>query len=66
MTEQPGWFDLGERHVALSAAGDPLEQLALVVGSVGSSPGWPAALRCGADVQGPGAADALHALERPD
>jgi hypothetical protein len=31
MRGQPGWFDLNERYAALSAAGDPLERLALVV-----------------------------------
>jgi IS5 family transposase len=31
MRGQPGWFDLDERYMALSAAGDPLERLALVV-----------------------------------
>jgi hypothetical protein len=28
---QPGFFELDRRHGALSAAGDPLERLALVV-----------------------------------
>lgn len=32
MAEQHGFFDLDERFVALSKAGDPLEQLAAVVG----------------------------------
>ena len=31
MAEQRGFFDLDERHRALSAAGDPLERLASVV-----------------------------------
>ena len=31
MAGQPGFFDLDRRHGALSAAGDPLERLALVV-----------------------------------
>lgn len=31
MAEQRGFFDLDERYAALSAAGDPLERLALVV-----------------------------------
>jgi transposase len=31
MAGQPGFFDLDERYVALSAAGDPLERLAAVV-----------------------------------
>jgi IS5 family transposase len=31
MRGQPGWFDLDARYAALSAAGDPLERLALVV-----------------------------------
>jgi transposase, IS5 family len=31
MAGQPGFFDLDERYAALSAAGDPLEQLAAVV-----------------------------------
>lgn len=31
MTGQPGFFDLGDRYAALSAAGDPLERLAAVV-----------------------------------
>ena len=31
MARQPGLFDLDERYAALSAAGDPLERLALVV-----------------------------------
>jgi hypothetical protein len=28
---QPGFFDLGDRYAALSAAGDPLERLSSVV-----------------------------------
>ena len=28
---QPGFFDLSDRHAALSAAGDPLERLSSVV-----------------------------------
>ena len=31
MSGQPGFFDLDRRYVALSAAGDPLERLALVI-----------------------------------
>lgn len=31
MSGQPGFFDLGDRYAALSAAGDPLERLAAVV-----------------------------------
>jgi hypothetical protein len=31
MAGQPGFFDLDERYKALSAAGDPLERLPLVV-----------------------------------
>lgn len=31
MTGQPGFFDLGDRYAALSAAGDPLERLSAVV-----------------------------------
>ena len=31
MLGQPGFFDLDDRHAALSAAGDPLERLGLVV-----------------------------------
>ena len=31
MVGQPGFFDLSDRYAALSAAGDPLERLALVV-----------------------------------
>jgi transposase, IS5 family len=30
MAGQPGFFDLDERYAALSAAGDPLERLAMV------------------------------------
>ena len=28
---QPGWFDLDERHAALSKSGDPLERPSAVV-----------------------------------
>lgn len=31
MAGQPGFFDLSDRYVALSGAGDPLERLAGVV-----------------------------------
>lgn len=31
MSEPPDFFDLSDRHEALSATGDPLEQLAGVV-----------------------------------
>ena len=31
MPGPPGWFDLDRRYAALSAAGDPLERLALVI-----------------------------------
>jgi hypothetical protein len=31
MVRQPGFFDLDERYRALSAAGDPLERLAVAV-----------------------------------
>ena len=31
MAGQPGFFDLDRRYAALSAAGDPLERLAMVV-----------------------------------
>jgi IS5 family transposase len=31
MVGQPGFFDVDERHAALSAAGDPLERLGAVV-----------------------------------
>ena len=79
MAGQPGFFDVDERLKALSAAGDPLERLAPVVDfelfrpeleaalvALGSGEGRPAALRRGADVQGAGAADAVHAVGRPD
>jgi transposase, IS5 family len=31
MAVHPGWFDLDRRYRALSAVGDPLERLALVI-----------------------------------
>ena len=79
MAGQRGFFDTDERLRWLSAAGDPLERLASVVdfelfrpeldaalGRERPRQGRPAALRRGADVPHPGAADALHAVRRPD
>jgi transposase, IS5 family len=79
VARQPGLFDGEDRLKALSAAGDPLERLAGVVdfevfrgdletalSRFGSDEGRPPALRCGADVQGSGVADFVHAVRRPD
>ena len=79
MAGQPGFFDLDERYRALSAAGDRAGaagaggRLRAVpararggAAAVGPGQGRAAALRRGADVQGAGAADALHAVGRPD
>ena len=70
---------MDERYGALSAAGDPLERLAAVVDFELFRPDLDAALDRSEqdkggrppydavhDVQGPGAANALHALGRPD
>ena len=79
MAGQPGFFDLDERYRALvggrrragaAGAGGRLRAVPARArggaGSLGSGQGRPAALRRGADVQGAGAADALHAVGRPD
>jgi hypothetical protein len=79
MAGQPGFFDLDERYAALSSAGHPLERLAMVVDFELFRAELEAALERsdrakggrppydpGADVQGPGAADALYALGRLD
>lgn len=47
MIGQPGFFDLSNRYVALSAAGDPLERLSAVVDFEVFRPGLMAALRRG-------------------
>jgi len=74
MAGQPGLFDSGERLRALSAAGDPLEQLAAVGDFELSERSWKlrwtaltAAGVAGcpmtqADVSGADPADALHAV----
>src|SRR5918994_6720059 len=71
MAGQPGCFALDRRDASWSAAGDPLARLAAAVdvelfrgaldAALGPGQGRPAALRSGADVQGPGATDALYA-----
>ncbi len=40
MVSQPGFFDLRDRYVALSKAGDPLEHLNEVVNFEASAIGW--------------------------
>src|SRR5690606_21108983 len=79
MRGQPGFWDIDERYVRLSEAGDPLEKLDALVPwevfrkplakalerSYGAKGGRPP-LRPGADVQDPGAPGALQPLRRPD
>jgi hypothetical protein len=48
MAGQPGFFDVGERLKALSAAGDPLERLAAAVDFGLFRAELDAALRCAA------------------